>query len=122
MSLCACLQITSHGNAGPPAVMYGYLTSSVIQYLSIWKMAMSVNIKLSPELESRLAARAAAQGVPLPEYLQRVIEEHAWPAGEKSLTATERAALWRKLAEGLPDTAPLSDEAIGRESIYGTCA
>ncbi len=31
---------------------------------------------------------------------------------------TERAALWRASVTGLPDTAPLSDAAISRESIY----
>jgi hypothetical protein len=30
----------------------------------------------------------------------------------------ERATRWRESVAGLPDTKPLSDEAISRESIY----
>jgi len=39
--------------------------------------------------------------------------------GERNaLSPAERATFWRESVEGLPDTAPLSDEAISRESIY----
>jgi hypothetical protein len=34
------------------------------------------------------------------------------------MTPEERAAFWRDSAGGLPDTKPLSDEAMSRETIY----
>ncbi|MGD0191495.1 MAG: toxin-antitoxin system HicB family antitoxin [Rhizomicrobium sp.] len=79
---------------------------------------MSLNIQLTPEMEAALAAQAAAQGVPLPEYVRRLLEERTMPAMRKTLSPAKRAAYWRESVKGLPDTRPLSDEAIGRESIY----
>jgi hypothetical protein len=38
---------------------------------------------------------------------------------EAALPAQARAQAWREAARDLPHTAPLSDEAISRESIYG---
>ena len=82
---------------------------------------MSVNIELTPEMEAALATRAAAHGVPLPEYLRRILEEQAMPAIRAALSHEERAAYWRESIKGLPITKPLPDEAISRESIYGAC-
>jgi hypothetical protein len=81
---------------------------------------MSVKIDLAPEIEKSYAAQAAAQGVPLPEYLRHVLEEQAVPPASKPLTPAERATYWRESAGGLPHTALLSDEAISRESIYSS--
>jgi hypothetical protein len=77
---------------------------------------MTVTIELSPELEAGLARLAAAHGLALPEYVQHVLEEQL-PA-EAALSPAERAAAWRTLTQGLPIRPPLSDVAIGRESIY----
>jgi hypothetical protein len=79
---------------------------------------MSVKIELPPEIEANLAAQAAAQGIPLPEYLQHLLEERAAAGKENPLSPQERANFWRDSAGGLPDTKPLSDEAISRETIY----
>jgi hypothetical protein len=80
---------------------------------------MTVTIELPPEMEASLVAQAQAQGLPLPQYLQHLLREqipaHAGVAGSPA----ERAAAWRESVKGLPHTPPLSDEAIGRESIYG---
>jgi hypothetical protein len=81
---------------------------------------MSVKIDLAPEIEKSYAAQAAAQGVPLPEYLQHLLEEQVAPQARKPLTPAERAAYWRESAGGLPHTAPLSDETISRECIYSS--
>lgn len=79
---------------------------------------MSVKIDLPPEIEANLAAQAAAQGVPLPEYLRHLLEEKASAGRGNTLSPGERATAWRESVKGLPDTKPLSDEAISRESIY----
>lgn len=79
---------------------------------------MSVKIELPPEIEANLAAQAAAQGIPLPEYLLHVLEEQAAAGKEHPLSPQERANFWRDSAGGLAGTKLLSDEAISRETIY----
>jgi hypothetical protein len=76
------------------------------------------SVDLPPEIEARLAARAAVEGVSLPEYVMRLLTEHVTPDATKKLSPAERATAWREAAKGLPKTPPLSDEAISRESIY----
>jgi len=79
---------------------------------------MPVVIDLPPEFEALLAAKAQAQGVTLPEYLRRLLEDQTSGGKEAGMSPAERAAAWRDSVRGLPDTPPLSDEAICRESIY----
>jgi hypothetical protein len=79
---------------------------------------VSMKIELPPEIEAGLAAGAAAEGVSLPEYVARLLVEQIAPEVTEKLSAAERAAAWREAAKGLPRTPPLSDDAIGRESIY----
>jgi hypothetical protein len=78
---------------------------------------MSVTIDLPPELEADLAAQAAARGVPLAEHLCHLLAEQAGASRVRRKTPEERIKLWRDVS-GLPDTKPLSDEAVSRESIY----
>ena len=77
---------------------------------------MTVTIDLRSDIEARLAALAAEQGVSLAHYLGRLFGEEI-PA-RIPLSPAERAAFWRKSAKNLPHTPPLSDEAISRESLY----
>jgi hypothetical protein len=79
---------------------------------------MSVTIDLPPEIEANLAAQAAARGVPLAEHLRHLLAAQAGPGKATPKTPAERARFWRESAKGVPDTQPLSDEAISRESIY----
>jgi hypothetical protein len=79
---------------------------------------MSVTIELTPETEANLAAQAAAQGVPLSQYLHNLLEERVSPSAGNPLSPAERATFWRESVKGLPETAPLSDGAISRENIY----
>ena len=78
---------------------------------------MSVTIDLPPDTEAELAAQAAARGVPLAEHLCHLLAEQAGASKVGRKTPEERIKLWRDVS-GLPDTKPLSDEAISRESIY----
>jgi hypothetical protein len=79
---------------------------------------MTIKIELSPRIEAGLAALAAEQGLTLPDYLQRLLEEKVPAREAATLPPGERARLWRESAKGLPLTPPLSDEAVSRESIY----
>ncbi len=80
---------------------------------------MSITIELAPDLEAGLGALAKAQGLGLPQYVQRVLAEQVslQPAG---LSPTERAEAWLASTADLPPTPPLSDEAISRENLYGS--
>jgi len=78
---------------------------------------MSVTIDLPTEIEESLATQAAARGVTLAEHLCHLLAEQAGAPKPTRKTPAERAKLWRDVS-GLPETKPLSDEAISRESIY----
>jgi hypothetical protein len=75
---------------------------------------MFVTIDLPPEIEAKLAAQAAARGVPLAEHLRRLLAEQAGVSKVRPTTPEERVKLWRDVS-GPPDTKPLS---ISRETIY----
>jgi hypothetical protein len=79
---------------------------------------MVVTIELEPEVEAGLSAQARASGLPLKQYLQRVLRDQVPARSTAALTPAERAEAWRKAAKGLPDTPPLSDDAISRENLY----
>ena len=80
---------------------------------------MTVTIELQPEIEAGLLAQAKEQGLPLPQLVQRLIQDQFPAAIAAVLSQAERAAAWRESVKGLPRTPPLSDRAINRESIYG---
>jgi len=63
-------------------------------------------------------ALAAARGLDLQEYVQLLLEEFVPMRDTTKLSREERAQAWRESVLGLPRTAPLSDEAISRESLY----
>jgi hypothetical protein len=79
---------------------------------------MTTTIELPRHIEARLAAMAAEQGMALPDYLQHLLVEEVPPRKAASLSPADRARLWRDSAKGLPQTPPLSDEAVSRESFY----
>src|SRR5258707_10834038 len=81
------------------------------------RCSVSVIIDLAPELEAGLTAQAEAHGLPLTEYVQRILENQLSAETARALSPSQRAALWRD-TRGLPPTAPLSDEAMSRERIY----
>jgi hypothetical protein len=79
---------------------------------------MTVTIELSPEIEAGLAAQAAAQGLPLSQYVQHLLEGQVPPRAGAALTPAARAEAWRNVTPGLPIRTPLSDAAISRETMY----
>jgi predicted nucleic acid-binding protein len=80
---------------------------------------MKVTIELPPEIEHSLVAQAEAQGLSLPQYLERFLQDQVPTRAAATLSPAERATAWRESVKDLPRTPPLSDEAISRESIYG---
>ena len=78
---------------------------------------MTVTIELAPDLEAGLVALASAQGLGLPQYVQRVLREQV-SIRASGLSPAERAEAWLASTEGLPLTPPLSDAAISRETMY----
>ena len=78
---------------------------------------MTVTIELKPEIEADLAALASARGLPLPQYVQEVLESQV-AAARATMSPAGRAAAWRASPCGLPIRPPLSDEAISRASTY----
>ena len=79
---------------------------------------MLVNLELKPEVEQRLLAHAATQGVPLETYLTAVIEAAALPLEPPEGSLEEFEADMDALAEGSEALPILSPEAFSRESIY----
>jgi hypothetical protein len=84
---------------------------------------MSILIELKPEIEAELRARAQKNGLPLSQYVQRILEQHmpVQPV-ESAMAPEERAKRFQDWADSFPyrrDT-PLSDDAISREAFYRT--
>lgn len=84
---------------------------------------MSITLELKPEIESRLVAHAAAQGLSVEAYLQSLIE-NSLAAEETSIYRIATPEDWETALQELGQSLslvkarPLSDEAISRESIY----
>jgi hypothetical protein len=76
---------------------------------------MTIKVDLKPETEARLIAKAEEKGVSVTIYLASLIEQHL---------TTQAEPEWKNLLDqlgrspSLAKAAPLSDEAISRESIY----
>lgn len=80
---------------------------------------MTITLDLNPELEQRVTAQAAAQGLSPEAYLLSVIEAAALPAAGEGATIEEFQAAMDEMAEGTDDIPVLAPEALSRESIYG---
>jgi hypothetical protein len=79
---------------------------------------MTVTIELPPEVEANLSAQAQAEGLALPQYVERLLRRQVVPLADRSLSPEERAAAWVEAAKNLPRTPVLSDRAMSREGIY----
>ena len=79
---------------------------------------MSITIELPAEIEESLSALAEERGVPLQVYLSHLLIEKI--SSKEQQSPAQRAQMWRDAAKGLPDSLPLSDEAVSREGVYGS--
>jgi hypothetical protein len=82
---------------------------------------MNIQIGLKPEIEAELKTRAQRDGIPLSQYVQRILEQQV-PVlpRESTLTPEEREKAFKEWAENFPyrRSTPLSDDAISREGMY----
>jgi len=79
-------------------------------------VATTLTIDLKPEAEAGLAALARAKGVSVAEYVRFLLEQFAQSGSQ--MTGDQRANALHEWAKESPQAAPLSDEAISRESLY----
>lgn len=89
---------------------------------------MTLTLTLTPEKETRLQRQAAQAGLPLDEYVQRLVEMAAGEeAGDNPMPndpmpvvpAAVQAARFLRWAESHGMNTPLlSEEAISREAMY----
>ena len=84
---------------------------------------MSLQIELKPEIEAELKTRAQMNGLPVTQYVQRILEQHVpvQPA-QSAMTPEERVKAFQEWVDNFPyrRNDPLSDDAISREAFYRT--
>lgn len=79
---------------------------------------MSITVELDSDVEARLRVQAAAEGVPVQEYVAGLIRRAANGLSSEQPTLAEFEADWRRFADGLDHIAPLPAEAFSREAMY----
>ena len=82
---------------------------------------MAIQIELKPEIEAELELQAQKGGMPLSQYVQRILEEHV--PGQPlqfDMTPEERAKAFQNWSLNFPRhrITPLPDDAIRREACY----
>jgi hypothetical protein len=80
---------------------------------------VSITVRLEPEIEARLLARARAQGMSLDAYVRTVMEQMAAIERPAEVSLGEFEAGLDALAEGCEKLPVLPPVAYRRESIYG---
>lgn len=82
---------------------------------------MRIKIELNPEIEAELKARAQKKGLPVSQYVQRILQLHVpvQPV-QSAMTPKERVKAFQDWVENFPyrRNEPLSDDAISREGFY----
>jgi hypothetical protein len=68
---------------------------------------------------AELLARAQAQGLPVPLLVERALQRTSQSSMPSAHTTSDRVNALRTWAASHPDTPPLPDAAIRRESLYG---
>lgn len=81
---------------------------------------MAVTLELKPEVEERIIAEAKARGLSVEDYIQRKLEGESTMPNPNTLPFEEWLEKWNEWLHSHDHikAPPLSDEAIGRESIY----
>lgn len=80
-------------------------------------MAMTVTLKLRPEIEAGLLSQAKASGMTLEEYLLSLVEASVI-SGRQALAPEARASAFEAWSASHRATPPLSDDAVSREAMY----
>jgi len=82
---------------------------------------MSIQIELKPEIEAELKTRAHKKGLPVSQYVERILEQHMPERPvESAMTPEQRAKAFQDWVESFPYRRhePLSDDAVSREGFY----
>ena len=81
---------------------------------------MTIQIELNPEIVERLAAEAAAHGIAIEEYAERLLREaiatRAEPRGQ--ISVAELHTMLNAIAEGSEKLPKVPTSAFTRESFY----
>jgi hypothetical protein len=80
--------------------------------------AMTVTLKLRPEVEAGLLTQARASGMTLEDYLLAMVEGAVLLKAQESSSAEERAAAFEAWSAGHRPTPLLSDFAVSRDAMY----
>lgn len=82
---------------------------------------MTIKIELNPEIEARLAAEAQAQGLPLEEYAQQLLQEAIGSTRRRRSRASQQEfrGFLDALASKAPNVPQLRAETFSRGMIYG---
>jgi hypothetical protein len=80
--------------------------------------AMTVTLKLKPEVEAGLLTQARASGMTLEEYLVSMVEGAVLVKAQENSSAEERAAAFEAWSAGHRPRPLLSDYAVTREAMY----
>ena len=79
---------------------------------------MTITLKLKPEVEKGLIARARERGLTLDAYLDDLVQREAGLAGRAPQSGQQKAQAFVARARSHRPTTPLSDEAISRTKMY----
>jgi hypothetical protein len=81
---------------------------------------VTIKVELRPETEARLVAQARAQGLPLEQVAERLLNEAltAIPAASGRLSLEEFHQMLAALSEGSENLPELRTETFSRESFY----
>lgn len=81
---------------------------------------MTIRVDLNPETEARLAAKAHAQGLPLEEVAERLLQEALAerPLSRGQMSVAEFHRMLDAMAEGSEKLPDLPTEIFSRESFY----
>lgn len=79
---------------------------------------MDITLSLKPEVEKGLLARAQERGLTLDAYLDDLFQREAGFAAGARRSGKEKAQAFVAWARSHRPTAPLSEEAISRATMY----
>ncbi len=71
---------------------------------------------IKPETAAKIAAQAKLRGISVDEYLRSLLPDEFDQPRQKSLSASEKAKLWRELIASHSVKGVIADDS--RESIY----
>lgn len=79
---------------------------------------MNITLSLNADIEKTLSVRAQERGLSLNDLLQELVEREVAVLAKPSLSGPDKARAFIEWADSFPDTSPLSNDAISRESLH----